>query len=243
MMGRSASLVVFAFPLLVQALVEQQLVDAALGEDDQCARDDVQCALKALQVKASKEVPEVETAANATDLPWQCTTGIVNRIRNQGPECFNRCPNLCGPVAVAVKRFFRGGSTAVKKSICSMKQEFECAYHDDNAAACEGFLAKARAFRVELPPTVDALTQQCNSLVQVKTTEVAEVKAIAEVETSAEVKSSAEVEVKTAANATDLPWQCTTGIVNRIRNQGPECFNRCPNLCGPVAVAVKRFFR
>jgi len=124
-----------------------------------------------------------------------------------------------------------------------MKQEFECAYHDDNAAACEGFLTKARAFRVELPPTVDALTQQCNSLVQVKTTEVAEVKAIAEVETSAEVKSSAEVEVKTAANATDLPWQCTTGIVNRIRNQGPECFNRCPNLCGPVAVAVKRFFR
>jgi len=168
MMGRVASFVVFAFPVLVQAVVEQQVVDAALGEDDQCARDDGQCALNALQVKVSKEVSEVKTSANSADLPWQCTSGIVNRIRSsigpQGLECFNRCPEMCGPIGVAVKRFFGGGASAVRASICSMQDNFHCAQRPENAAVCLGFIAKAKAFRVDLPPTAEELARQCNAL-------------------------------------------------------------------------------
>merc|ERR1740121_869806 len=145
---------------------EQAAMDVALGRDDQCAAaDDArQCALKALQVRVTKDAAETGVEVNRT-LPRACTSGLVYRMYVKGPECFNRCPQMCGPLSLVVKAYFtRGGSRGAERAICQTQQEWHCSISQANADVCEGWIAKARTFGVTLPASVRDLEEICRRL-------------------------------------------------------------------------------
>merc|ERR1712060_480780 len=77
-------------------------------------------------------------AASPEDDP--CRSGLVGRIRAQGPECFDACPQMCEPLAEAFTAFFRrGGAPALRRVICRHKESFYCPLLQVNQAKCEPF--------------------------------------------------------------------------------------------------------
>jgi len=138
-------------------------LEAVLTEDDQCAPG-AECALNALQIKAVRNASEAAeddlVAASADEDP--CKSGMVGRIRAQGPECFDACPQMCEPMAEAIRAFFRrGGAPAVKRVVCRHQEAFYCPLLYSNLKKCESFAIKARKMRIGLPETIPAMQEQC----------------------------------------------------------------------------------
>jgi len=99
-------------------------------------------------------------AASPQDDP--CRSGMVGRIRAQGSECFDACPQMCEPLAEAITAFLRrGGAPALRRVVCRRKESFYCPLQEVNRARCEPFITRARRMRITLPNSIPALQEEC----------------------------------------------------------------------------------
>jgi len=144
--------------LAFSADLEQSTVGSALNDDDQCTAggsDGSHCALKALQLKASKG------SQLASD---KCTSGIVGQIRSMGTSCIDKCPQMCGPLGDAVTAFLMKTESqsiedAVRPVLCVHQADFQCAF--DNMALCKPLITQAAALGFKLPDSSDDMSAQC----------------------------------------------------------------------------------
>mmetsp|Transcript_8210 Transcript_8210/g.23449 ORF Transcript_8210/g.23449 Transcript_8210/m.23449 type:complete len:159 (+) Transcript_8210:98-574(+) len=129
-------------------------IDQALGEDEVCRGDAVECALNALQVRASSVVAEEGEAMGA------CETGIVAQIAPLAPGCFKGCPEACGPLGTAINAYLtKGGKTAAKAEICKHKKEFSCAYR--HWSDCKVLAVQAGTLGLDIPMSQKAMDSEC----------------------------------------------------------------------------------
>lgn len=107
-------------------------------------------------------IVELQELQEEFDPEDPCRSGMVGRMRAQGPECFDACPQMCEPLAEAVTAFFRrGGVPAVRRVICRHKESFYCPLLEANQEKCEPFVTRARRMRITLPDSIPALQDQC----------------------------------------------------------------------------------
>merc|ERR1719189_56423 len=86
-----------------------------------------------------------------------CESYWVSRFKAVGTECFDACPQICGPLKEAVTAFFtKGGAPAVRKTICMRQQSFYCTMLYVNLPKCKTFVERAHGFHIELPTTIPA---------------------------------------------------------------------------------------
>lgn len=199
--------------------VELSALGAALADDDQCEAG-ADCALKALQLKAVKDTQGI---------PTECTEGMVGMIRGMAPGCLETCSDMCGTLGDSVTAFLtkREDQTVfdvVEPIVCRAKDKFACAF--ENLDKCGVLITQAAALGIDLPANKTAMDEQCSEINMLET-KVIETKAASE--------------VASVQNGTRISSLCTDGIVGKIRAYGTSCIDSCPQMCGPMAKAVKAF--
>jgi len=86
---------------------------------------------------------------------------MVNMVVAMSPECFERCPFLCGALESLLLKFAGSPNpTAIEKEVCLAKDEFGCAFDPSNVDACQAVLSAGANFNV--PQTGAELSRRCS---------------------------------------------------------------------------------
>jgi len=179
--------------------------EALLSEDDQCAAGG--CTLNALQLHVEKPEPEVEDIQESDD--DVCNTGIVAVMKRFAPTCIRSCPQMCQPLATAAHAFLAGGADAVDAVVCENQEELRCIF--DNYGKCKRLMRLAGTVGLVIPKTYADMISKCSSSEEEEDTDGGSI-----------------------AIGNEDSRACHRGLVGRLYNVAPECFEACSDMCGAL---------
>jgi len=86
-----------------------------------------------------------------------CRSGMLALIREEAPECFDACPQMCEPIAEAIMIFTGGDVAGCFRAICRHKESFYCPLLDENRPKCEPL----KKMIPVVPHTIPAIQELC----------------------------------------------------------------------------------
>lgn len=87
---------------------------------------------------------------------------ILLMIKNFSPECFTACPQVCQPMALAIKDYL--GNKDLSRVVCQWHGEFSCVVQADHVQICGPLLEKAEnGLHLKVPHTLEELNAQCST--------------------------------------------------------------------------------
>jgi len=162
---------VFFMPLLASGAAAEAPVHPeefpevaeALVADDQCAVDDVDCAVNALQRRGLvANISEFQLSSAHTS---ECKVGLGWDIEAKFTACSVWCPGICASLGAALKAYFtEGGMKAAKPIICHNKYYLSCALKHDpiSKKACEPLFGNAAQFGLYFPTSPSGFETWCS---------------------------------------------------------------------------------